>query len=76
MLDRGFYAKDTSQNNLIIAGVTGVPVQITHDSEITRRDPSSSHEEANVIIAQLAVAMSLEDKKVCVVCDDTDVFAL
>ena len=28
------------------------------------------------MIAQLDVAMSLEDKSVCVVCDDTDVFDL
>ena len=29
-----------------------------------------------MIIAQLAVAMSLEHKSVCVICDDTDVFVL
>ena len=57
-------------------GVTDVPVQITHDLKINRRDLSSLHEEADVIIAQLAVAMSLEDKSVRVVCDDTDFFVL
>ena len=69
LLDLGVYAQATSQNRLIIVGVTDVPVQITHDLKIIRRDFSSSHEEAAVIIAQLAVAMSLEDKSVCVVCD-------
>ena len=76
LLDSGFYAQAMSQNRLIIAGVTDAPVQITHDLKINRRDFSSSHEEADVIIAQLAVAMSLEDKSVRVVCDDTDVSVL
>ena len=53
-----------------------VSVQITPDLKINCRDLSSSHVEADVIIAQLAAAMSLEDKSVCVVCDDTDVFVL
>ena len=65
-----------SQNSLISAGVTDVPVQIIHDLKINRRDLSSLHEEADVTIAQLAVAMSLEGKSVCVVCDDTVVFVL
>ena len=52
-----------------------VSVQITHDLKINCRDLSSSHEETDVIIAQLAVAKSLEDKSVCVVCDDTRVFS-
>ena len=71
LLDPGFYAQTTSQNSLIIADVTDVPVQITHDLKNNGRDLSSSHEEAVVIITQLAVAMSLEDKSVCVVCEDT-----
>ena len=33
LLDPGFYAQATSQNSLIIAGITDVPVQITHDLE-------------------------------------------
>ena len=76
LLDPGFYAQATSQNSLIIAGVTNVPVQITHDLKINRRYLSSSHEEAVVIIAQLAIDMSLEDKSVRVFCDDTHVFLL
>ena len=76
LLDSGFYAQATSQNSLIIAGVTDVPIQITHDLKINRQNLRSSHEEPYVIIAQLAVAMSLEDQSVCVVCDDTDVFVL
>ena len=43
---------------------------------INRRDLSSLHEEAVVIIAQLAAAMSLEDKSVCVVCHYTRIFLL
>ena len=76
LLDPDFYAQATSQNSLIVAGATNVPGQITHDLKSNRRYLSSSHEEAVVIIAQLAVAMSLEDKSVCVVCDDTHVFLL
>ena len=76
LLDPDFYAQATSQNSVIIADVTDAPVQIIHDLKINHRNLSSSHEEAVVIIAQLAVAMSLEDKSVCVVCDDTHVFLL
>ena len=76
LLDSGFYPQATSQNSLIIAGVTDAPVQITHDLKINRQNLSSSHEEADVISAQLAAAMSLEDQSVCVICDDTDVFVL
>ena len=75
-LDPGFSGQARSQNSLIIAGVTDVPVQITYDFKINREDLSSPHEEEVVIIAQLAVAMALEDKSVCVVCDDTHVFVL
>ena len=59
LLDPGFYAQATSQNSLIIVGVTDVRVEITHDLKINRRDISSSHEEADVIIAQFAVVMSM-----------------
>ena len=76
LLNRDFYAQAMSQSNMIIAGVTDVPVQITHDFRINCRDISSSHVEADVIIAQLAAAMSLDDKSVRVVCDDTDVSVL
>ena len=76
LLDSGFYAQAKSQNSLITVCVTDVPIQITHDLKINRRDLSSLHEEADVIIAQLAAAMSLEDKSVRVVCDDTDFFVL
>ena len=43
---------------------------------LNRLDLSCSHDEADLIIAQLTVAMSLDDKSVCVVCDDTDVVVL
>ena len=45
--------------------------------KIERHDLSSSHEEADIIIAQHEIASSLlDDKSVHVVCDDTDVLAL
>ena len=59
LLDPGFYAQATSQNSLIIARVIDVPVEISHDLKINGWDLSSSHEEADVIIAQLAVAIWL-----------------
>ena len=69
LLDPGFYSQTTSQNSLIIAGVTDVSVEITYDLKIIRPDLSSSHEEANVIIAQLAVAMSMRiNHFICLCC--------
>ncbi len=43
---------------------------------IDQQDLCSTHEEADILITQHAVAASVLDKSVHVVCDDTDVFVL
>jgi len=50
-------------------------VEITSGLRIDRRDLCSIHEEADIVITQHAISLSLLDKSVRVVCDDTDVFA-
>ena len=59
LLDRSFYAQATPQNSLIIADVTYVPVHITHDLKINRRNINSSHEEAVVISHSLRLRCHL-----------------
>jgi len=43
---------------------------------IDRRDLCSTHEEADILITEHAISLSLLGKSVRVVCDDTDVFVL
>ena len=43
---------------------------------IDHRDLCSTHEEADILITQHAISLSLLGKSVRVVCDDTDVFVL
>ena len=71
-----FATHATTHHSLTIAGVCNSPLEITNGLKIERHDLSSSHEEADIIIAQHAIASSLLDKSVHVVCDDTDVLAL
>ena len=46
---------------------------ITGGLWIDRHDLRSTHEEADILVAQLAISFSLLDKSVRVVCDDTDI---
>jgi hypothetical protein len=71
-----FATQATTHHSLTIAGVCNSPLEITNGLKIERHDLSSSHEEADIIIAQHAIASSLLGKSVHVVCDDTDVLAL
>ena len=52
------------------------PVELTGGLMIDRHDLRSTHEEADILIAQHAISLSLLDKSVRVVCDDTDIFVL
>ena len=45
---------------------------ITGGLRIDRHDLRSTHEEADILVAQLAISFSLLDKSVRVVCDDTE----
>ena len=72
IIDPGYFTEAT----LTIAGVCDVPVEITGGLRIDRHDFHSTHEEADILIAQHAISLSLFRKSVRVVCDDTDVFVL
>ena len=76
LIQPSFYNNATKNHSLTIAGVCDCPLEITNGVKIERRDLCSSHEEADIIITQHAIASSLLGKSVHVVCDDTDVFAL
>ena len=75
LLDSDYYTNATQNHSLTIAGISDVPVEITSGLRIDRRDLCSTHEEADIVITQHAISLSLLGKSVRVVCDDTDVFA-
>ena len=66
----------TQTHTLTVAGIRDVPVEITGGLRIDRHDLRSKHEEADILIAQHAISLSLLDKSVRVVCDDTDIFVV
>ena len=72
IIDPGYFTEAT----LTIVGVCDVPVEITGGLRIDIHDLRSTHEEADILIAQHAISLSLLGKYVRVVCDDTDVFVL
>ena len=76
ILDRGYFAEATQTHTLTIAGVRDVPVEITGGLRIDRHDLRSTHKEADILITQHAISLSLLGKSVRVVYDDTDVFVL
>ena len=71
ILDSGYFTEATRT----IAGVCDVPVEITGGLRIDIHDLRSTHEEADILIAQHAISLSLLDKSVRVVCDDTDILS-
>jgi len=76
LLNSDYYTNATQNYTLTIAGVSDVPVEIVGGVRIDRQDLRSTHEEADIIIAQHAISSALLDKSVRVVCEDTDVFVL
>ena len=74
LINPEFATHATTHHSLTIAGVCNSPLEILKGLKIERHDLSSSHEEADIIITQHAIASSLLSKSVHVVCDDTDVF--
>ena len=74
LLNSHFYNNAKQKHSLVIAGVGDVPVEIDRGVRIDRHDLCSSHEEADILITQHAIALGLLGKSVNVVCDDTDVF--
>lgn len=77
LMDPEFYIKATENgHSLTIAGVEDVPIEIMNGVKTERRDLTSSHEEADSIIVQHAIAHCQSHECVRVISDDTDVFAL
>ena len=77
LLEPQFFETATHNGHtLTLAGVEDAPMEITHGIKINRHDLSSSHEEADLIIAQHAIFASSNNQSVAVISDDTDVFAL
>ena len=76
ILDPGYFTEPTQKHTLTIAGVRDVPVEITGGLMIDRHDLRSTHEEADILIAQHAISLSLLCNSVRVVCDETDVFVI
>ena len=71
----GYFTESTQTHTPTNAGVSDVPVEITGGLRIDRHDLRSTHEEADILIAQHASSsLSLSGKSVRVVCDDTYVF--
>ena len=75
ILDPGYFTEATQTHTLTIAGVRDVRVEITGGLRIDRHDLRSTHEEADILIAQHAISLSLLGKSVRVVCNDTDVLS-
>ena len=76
ILNPCYFTEATQTHTLTIAGVRDVPVEITGGLRIDRHGLYSTHEEADILIAQHAISYLLLGKYVRVVCDDRDVFVL
>ena len=68
----------TQHHRLVVTGDDAVPTQVSKGRKIPRLDIATTEEEADLIITQQAIQLAMEDveSRVCVLCDDTDVFAL
>jgi 5'-3' exonuclease len=68
----------TQEHQLVVTGDEAVPTQVSKGRKMPRLGLASTHEEADIIITQQAIHVSKEgpESRVCVLCDDTDVFAL
>ena len=76
ILDPVYFTEATQTHTHTVAGIRDVPVEITGGLSIDRHDLRSTHEEADILIAQHAISLSLLDKSVRVVCDDAYIFVL
>ena len=76
ILNPCYFTEATPTHTLSIVGVRDVPVEITGGLMIDRHGLYSTHEEADILIAQHAISYLLLGKCVRGVCDDRDVFVL
>ena len=63
---------------LVLTGSADTPMEVNDGLIIERKDLTTNHEEADVILVQQAYKSALDSatKSICVVCDDIDVFTL
>jgi len=62
---------------LVITAKDPVPIEVSSGTKRTRQELRTTHEEADVVIAQRMIQLaSTRMKSISVVCDDTDVFVL
>ena len=68
----------TQHHRVVVTGDDAVPTQVSKGRKIPRLDIDTTQEESDLIITQQAIHLAKEDgeSRVCVLCDDTDVFAL
>ena len=78
LIDEQYLQQVTQHHRLVVTGDDTVPTQVSKGRKIPRLDIATTQEEADLIITQQAIHLAKEDgeSRVCVLCDDTDVFAL
>ena len=77
LCDNTNFPETSNIRRLVVTGEDPVPIELTSTARINREDLRTNHEEADNILAhQMVVVASEENKGVCVISDDTDVFAL
>ena len=78
LIDEQYLQQVTQHHRLVVTGDDAVPTQVPKWRKIPRLDIATTEEEADLIITQQAIHLAKEDveSRVCVLCDDTDVFAL
>ena len=78
LTDDQFLHNVTQHHRLVVTGYEAVPTQVSKGRKLPHLDLASTHEEADIIIAQQAIHLAKEDEKsqIGVLCDDTDVFVM
>lgn len=78
LMDKSFHIIACDKHNLVITGSETTPYEIIAGSYevIKRSDLAIIHEEADVIIINQMLKLSLQEKNVVIVSDDADVFVL
>ena len=78
LIDEQYLQQVTQHHRLVVTGDDAVPTQVSKGRKIPRLDIATTQEEADLIITQQTIHLAKEDgeSRICVLCDETDVFAL
>ena len=63
-------------HTIVVTSADPTPFQICQDEIVNRIDLCTTHEEADVIIVQQMVKLAVDNIRINIICDDTDVFVL